>query len=61
MKDFKEREEEARARLAERLAHLRAAHRRDPGNDRRPVRAARAGRPPLPRTQAETQVFWWQQ
>jgi hypothetical protein len=56
MKDLKEREEEARARLAERLKRLRADRRRELAREGRPIRSAR---PPLPRGEAETPNWWW--
>ncbi len=57
MKDLRERELEARARLAERLKRLRAEI------PRRPV-ASGAGpriRPPRPRVEPEQPSWWWQQ
>jgi hypothetical protein len=57
MKDLKEREEEARARLAERLKRLRAEM------ARRPVVGTAAQRPrvPRPRVEPEQPSWWWQQ
>ena len=57
MKDLKEREEEARARLAERLKRLRAEMARRPAAG---VTAHRA-RLPRPRVEPEQPNWWWQQ
>jgi hypothetical protein len=57
MKDFKEREQEARERLKERLARLRVEL------ARRPVAAGPGGargRAPLPRVEPEQPTWWWQ-
>jgi hypothetical protein len=57
MKDLKEREQEARARLKERLARLRVEM------ARRPVAAGPGGgrvRAPHPRVEAEQPNWWWQ-
>jgi hypothetical protein len=56
MKDLKERELEARARLAERLKRLRAEL------DRRPAigPGVPRRRPPRPRTEPEQPNWWWQ-
>jgi hypothetical protein len=56
MKDLKEREREARARLAERLTRLKAERRRELGFERRPGRPAP---PPLPRPEPELPTWWW--
>jgi hypothetical protein len=57
MKDLKEREQEARARLKERLARLRVEM------ARRPATAGpggvRVGAPP-PRVEPEQPNWWWQ-
>jgi hypothetical protein len=58
MKDLKERENEARERLAERLARLKSARRRELASERRSPRAAVA---PAARTEPEAPVFWWNQ
>ena len=55
MKDLREREEEARARLAERLARLRAERRLEVARHR-PGRTPRA---PLPRVEPERRDWWW--
>jgi hypothetical protein len=54
MKDLREREQEARARLAERLARLRAERRLELAR-RRPGRAPRPLAPPEP----ELRDWWW--
>jgi len=57
MKDLKEREQEARARLAERLKRLRVEMARRPS-----VGAAAAPRirVPRPRVEPEQPNWWWQ-
>ena len=57
MKDLKEREKEARARLAEQLARLRAEMSRRPGVRR----GVQRPRPPAPRGESEQPQWWWQQ
>jgi hypothetical protein len=56
MKDLKEREQEARERLAERLRRLRAEMARRPG----PGPAASRVRAPRPRMEPEQPNWWWQ-
>jgi hypothetical protein len=55
MKDLREREAEARARLAERLARLRAERRLELAR-RRPGHPPRV---PLPRVEPEAREWWW--
>jgi hypothetical protein len=55
MKDLKDREQEARARLAERLKRLRSEMARSPAAG--PARVA----PPRPRPEPEQPNWWWQQ
>jgi hypothetical protein len=57
MKDLKEREEEARARLAERLKRLRVEMSRRPGGTS--PGAARV-LVPRPRAEPEQPNWWWQ-
>ena len=56
MKDLKEREQEARARLAEQLKRLRAEM------SRRPVQVpgGRRVRVPVPVAEPEQPTWWWQ-
>lgn len=57
MKDLKEREQEARARLGERLKRLRLEM------ARRPAAGAAGPRirlPPRPRVEPEQPSWWWQ-
>jgi hypothetical protein len=56
MKDLKEREQEARARLAEQLKRLRAEM------SRRPVQVpgGRRVRVPVPVVEPEQPTWWWQ-
>ncbi len=56
MKDLKEREQEARARLAERLKRLRAEMSRRPA----PVPGAPRIRVPRPLAEPEQPNWWWQ-
>jgi hypothetical protein len=56
MKDLKEREQEARARLAERLKRLRAEMARRPATGP----GARRIRVPAPLAEAEQPNWWWQ-
>lgn len=56
MKDLKEREEEARARLAERLRRLRLEMARRPASGPSGARA----RLPRPTVEAEQPGWWWQ-
>ncbi len=56
MKDLKEREQEARQRLAERLKRLRAEMSRRPATGPGPRRV----RVPVPRVEAEQPSWWWQ-
>jgi hypothetical protein len=56
MKDLKEREQEARARLADQLKRLRAEMTRRP-----PAAGGVRLRPPArPRTEPEQPTWWWQ-
>lgn len=55
MKDLREREQEARARLAERLARLRAERRLELVR-RRTGRTPRAA---LPQVEPEARQWWW--
>ncbi len=57
MKDLKEREEEARNRLAERLKRLRVEMARRPAVGP----SARPSRLPRPRVEPEQPNWWWQQ
>jgi hypothetical protein len=57
MKDLKDREIEARARLAERLKRLRSEMIRRPAAG---PGAPRGGRIPLPRVEPEQPNWWWQ-
>jgi hypothetical protein len=57
MKDLKDREQEARARLAERLKRLRAEMSRRPSVGA----AAPRVRVPRPRAEPEQPNWWWQQ
>ncbi len=57
MKDLKDREQEARARLAERLKRLRMEMARRPAVGA----AAPRARPPRPPGEAEQPNWWWQQ
>ena len=56
MKDLKEREMEARARLAEQLKRLRAELARRPAV----APGARRVRTPRPRVEPEQPSWWWQ-
>jgi hypothetical protein len=56
MKDLKEREVEARARLAERLKRLRVEMSRRPS----PGSAAHRVQLPRPRVEPEQPSWWWQ-
>ncbi len=56
MKDLKDRENEARARLAEQLKRLRAEVGRRPS----PGAGAPRARVPRPRVEAEQPAWWWQ-
>ena len=56
MKDLKEREVEARARLAERLKRLRVEMSRRPS----PGSAAPRVQLPRPRVEPEQPNWWWQ-
>ena len=56
MKDLKEREVEARARLAERLKRLRLEMARRPATGASGVRV----RLPRPTVEAEQPGWWWQ-
>ena len=56
MKDLKEREQEARAQLAERLKRLRVEMARRPSVGASSPRV----RVPLPRVEAEQPSWWWQ-
>jgi hypothetical protein len=56
MKDLKDREIEARARLAERLKRLRSEMIRRPS----PVPGLPRGRVPRPVTEPEPTNWWWQ-
>jgi len=56
MKDLKDREIEARARLAERLKRLRTEMVRRPAA----VPGSTRGRVPLPRVEPEQPNWWWQ-
>jgi hypothetical protein len=58
MKDLREREVEARAVLAERIARLRAARRREFLVERRRAASAPGGR--AEPVEAEAPLFWWQ-
>jgi hypothetical protein len=57
MKDLKDREIEARARLAERLKRLRSEMARRPSNLPGQARV----RAPSPRVEPEQPNWWWQQ
>jgi hypothetical protein len=57
MKDLKDREIEARARLAERLKRLRSEMIRRPAAG---PGAPRGGRVPRPRVEPEQPNWWWQ-
>jgi len=57
MKDLREREEEARARLAERLKRLRVEMSRRPGGT---SPGATRVRVPRPRVEPEQPSWWWQ-
>jgi hypothetical protein len=57
MKDLKDREQEARARLAERLKRLRAEMTRRPSVGATGSRV----RVPRPRVEPEQPNWWWQQ
>jgi len=56
MKDLKDREIEARARLAERLKRLRTEMARRPA----PASASTRIRVPRPRVEPEQPNWWWQ-
>jgi hypothetical protein len=56
MKDLKDREIEARARLAERLKRLRSEMVRRPS----PVPGLSRGRAPRPVAETEQPNWWWQ-
>ena len=56
MKDLKEREVEARARLAERLKRLRLEMARRPATGKPGARL----RPPRPVVEVEQPGWWWQ-
>jgi hypothetical protein len=58
MKDLKDREIEARARLAERLKRLRSEMIRRPAAG---PATPRGGRIPHPRVEPEQPNWWWQQ
>jgi hypothetical protein len=56
MKDLKDREIEARARLAERLKRLRSEMARRPS----PIPGLPRGRAPRPVAEPEQPNWWWQ-
>lgn len=56
MKDLKEREQEARARLAEQLKRIRAEMGRRPSI----VPVGRRVRAPVPVAEPEQPTWWWQ-
>jgi hypothetical protein len=56
MKDLKEREQEARARLAAQLKRLRAEMTRRPAT----LAGGRRGRVPVPVAEPEQPTWWWQ-